>query len=70
MQRPDADDLGGDVHVAHRHPHAADPAAHQVLGGEREHHDDRQDEQVLRAGVSIGMPNSSSLPTATEPDGA
>ena len=45
MERPDADDLGGDVHVAHRHPHAADPPAHQVLGGEREHHHDREDER-------------------------
>ena len=30
----DADQLGGDVHVAHRHPHAADAAAHQI-GGEQ-----------------------------------
>ena len=37
LQRADADDLGGDVHVADRHPHAADAAAHDVLGGERDH---------------------------------
>ena len=30
MQQPDADQLGGDVHVADRHPGAADAAAHQV----------------------------------------
>ncbi len=38
-ERADADDLGGDVHVAGRHPHPPDPPAHQVLGGER---DDRE----------------------------
>ena len=37
VHRPDADDLGGDVHVADRHPLAADMAAHDVLGGERQH---------------------------------
>ena len=48
----------------------ADAAAHQVLGGEREHRDDRQHQQVFaHRRVAIGMPNSSRLPTATEPDG-
>ena len=36
LHRPDADQLGGDVHVADRHPRAADAAAHQVLGDQRE----------------------------------
>ncbi len=39
-QRPDADDLGGDVHVADRHPGAAGVRSHQVLGDERQDRDD------------------------------
>jgi hypothetical protein len=52
MQRPDADDLGRDVHIAHGHPHASHPAAHQVLGAQREHDRHRQHEDVdLGGGV-------------------
>ena len=54
LQRADADDLGGDVHVADRHPGAPDAAAHQTLGGERQEHDDGQDEQVFRPGIGLG----------------
>ena len=46
MQRPDADDLRRNIHVANGHPHAAEPATHEVLGGEREHHRHRQHEDV------------------------
>src|SRR6266403_3934735 len=38
-QRPHADDLGGDVAVADRHPRTADAPPHQVLGDDREHGD-------------------------------
>ncbi|KAG0763533.1 hypothetical protein G6F22_018408 [Rhizopus arrhizus] len=44
---PDADDGGGHVHVADRHPLAADGAAHQVLGQQAEDHHQDQHEQVL-----------------------
>src|SRR5262249_24558744 len=46
VQRPDADDLGGDIHVANGHPHAPDSAANQILGGEGEHHRNREHEDV------------------------
>ena len=50
-QQRDADDLGGDVHVADRHPGAADAPAHEVLGDQRQDDDDHQREQVaLRRG--------------------
>ena len=52
-QRTDADDLGREVHVADRHPHSADPAAHHVLGGERQQRDHRQGEQVLAGGLGL-----------------
>src|SRR5690606_40002818 len=35
-QRADSDDLGSDVHVADSHPGAAEGAAHQVLGDQRQ----------------------------------
>src|SRR6476646_6586352 len=56
MERLYADDLGGDVHVADRHPRAADAAADEVLGGEREDADKAQREQILddRAGLGPG----------------
>ena len=47
VDRAYAYDLGGDIHVAHRHPRAADMATHQVLGQEREHDHDRQHHQVF-----------------------
>ena len=54
LQHRDADDLGGDVHVADRHPGAAEAAAHEVLGGQREQRDDR------RASAGTGGPGSRS----------
>src|SRR5260221_615220 len=55
-KRLDADDLGGDVHVADRHPRAPDAAADQVLGGEGEDADEAQGEEILgdRAGFGAG----------------
>ena len=50
-QQVDPDDLGGNIHVAHRHPGPADRAAHQVLHQQRENDDDRQGEHVARLGA-------------------
>src|SRR3989454_2275171 len=47
-QRPHADDLGGDVAVADRHPGPADATADQVLGDEGEHGDQSQRGEVPR----------------------
>ena len=54
LQRADADDFRRDIHIADRHPRTPDAAAHQTLGGERQEHDDGQDEQVFRPGISLG----------------
>src|SRR3546814_4106332 len=53
---PDADDLGGDVHVADRHPGAPDAAAHEVLGEQREDRHEHQQEEILhcRPGAGAG----------------
>ncbi len=42
-----ADHAGGDVHVAHGHPFAANGTAHQVLGEQTEHHHKAQAQQIL-----------------------
>jgi len=47
VHRSDADHGGGHVHVAHRHPLAADGAAHQVLCQQRENDHEEQAEQIL-----------------------
>ena len=47
VDRADADHLGGDVHVAHRHPGPAHVAAHQVLRHQREDHHEAEAEEVL-----------------------
>src|SRR5437870_10163437 len=47
-QRTHADDLGGDVAVADRHPGPANATAHQVLGDEGEHGDQAQRGEVPR----------------------
>jgi len=47
VDRADADHRGGHVHVADRHPFAADRAAHQVLRQQREHRHEGQAQQVL-----------------------
>ncbi len=47
-QQPDADQLGRDVHVAHRHPHAPDAAVHEVRREPRHRDDDRQHDEIAR----------------------
>ena len=53
-ERPDADDLGGDIHVANGHPGAADAAAHQVLGNQRQDRDEAEQEVVLGDRLGLG----------------
>jgi hypothetical protein len=62
VHRADADHRGGHVHVADGHPLAADVAAHQVLGQQREHRQEAQAEQVL-----LGRACRSSSPTRSGP---
>src|SRR5215471_5554852 len=50
LQHRDPDDLRGDVHVADRHPRAAQAAPHEVLGGQSEERHDRRGQHVAPDG--------------------
>src|ERR1700736_1855782 len=46
VERPDADQLGGDVHIADCHPLSAEIAANEVLRQNREHRYEGQAQQI------------------------
>ncbi|MPL60737.1 hypothetical protein SDC9_06298 [bioreactor metagenome] len=52
-QRVHPDDLGGDVHVADRHPLAADGAAGEIAGDQRDEGQQDQAEHVFRRGRGL-----------------
>src|SRR5450631_4007069 len=60
----DADQLGGDVHVAHRHPGTPDAPADQVRGEPRHYRDDREHDEIARdrRGVRPGDRNVEQRP--------
>ncbi len=51
IERPDAHQLGGDIHVADRHPLPAEVAAHEVLGDESEDRHEQQAQQIALDGA-------------------